>query len=58
MPGIRGQEESIERGCRKMKVIHCADLHLDSKMTANLTKEKAKGGTNNARTLKTFSYIP
>ena len=25
-----------------MKIIHCADLHLDSKMTANLTKEKAK----------------
>lgn len=25
-----------------MKLIHCADLHLDSKMTANLDKEKAK----------------
>lgn len=25
-----------------MRFIHCADLHLDSKMTANLTKEKAK----------------
>lgn len=25
-----------------MKIIHCADLHLDSKMTANLDKEKAK----------------
>lgn len=25
-----------------MKLIHCADLHLDSKMTSNLTKEKAK----------------
>lgn len=25
-----------------MKIIHCADLHLDSKMTANLSKEKAK----------------
>lgn len=25
-----------------MKLIHCADLHLDSKMTANLSKEKAK----------------
>lgn len=25
-----------------MKLIHCADLHLDSKMTANLEKEKAK----------------
>lgn len=26
----------------KMKIIHCADLHLDSKLTANLTQEKAK----------------
>ena len=25
-----------------MRFIHCADLHLDSKMTANLSKEKAK----------------
>lgn len=25
-----------------MKIIHCADLHLDSRMTANLTKEQAK----------------
>ncbi len=25
-----------------MKLIHCADLHLDSKMSANLDKEKAK----------------
>lgn len=25
-----------------MKIIHCADLHLDSKMTANLNSEKAK----------------
>ena len=25
-----------------MKLIHCADLHLDSKMTSNLTKEKAR----------------
>lgn len=25
-----------------MRIIHCADLHLDSKMTANLTKEQAK----------------
>ena len=24
-----------------MKIIHCADLHLDSKITANLSKEKA-----------------
>lgn len=26
-----------------MKIIHCADLHLDSKMESNLDKEKAKG---------------
>ncbi|MBR1816671.1 MAG: DNA repair exonuclease [Lachnospiraceae bacterium] len=25
-----------------MKIIHCADLHLDSKMTANLNSKKAK----------------
>ncbi|MDD6290424.1 MAG: metallophosphoesterase [Lachnospiraceae bacterium] len=25
-----------------MKIIHCADLHLDSKMTANLTREQAR----------------
>ncbi len=25
-----------------MKIIHCADLHLDAKMTANLTKEQAR----------------
>lgn len=25
-----------------MRIIHCADIHLDSKMSANLTKEKAK----------------
>ena len=25
-----------------MKLIHCADLHLDSKMNANLDKDHAK----------------
>ena len=25
-----------------MKIIHCADIHLDSRMSANLTREKAK----------------
>ena len=25
-----------------MRIIHCADLHLDSKMTANLSKEQAR----------------
>lgn len=28
-----------------MKIIHCADLHLDSKMSANLDKESAKERT-------------
>lgn len=35
-----------------MKIIHCADLHLDSTMTANLEKEKAKERKNEL--LKTF----
>ena len=29
-----------------MKIIHCADLHLDSKMETNLDKEKAKERKN------------
>ena len=29
-----------------MKIIHCADLHLDSKMESNLDKEKAKERKN------------
>ena len=32
---VRGRGEA-------MKLIHCADLHLDSSMTTHLTKEKAK----------------
>lgn len=35
-----------------MKILHCADLHLDSKMTANLDKEKAK--ERKAEILTTF----
>ncbi len=35
-----------------MKIIHCADLHLNSKMTANLTKDKAK--ERKAELLHTF----
>lgn len=38
-----------------MKIIHCADLHLDSKMTANLTKEKAK--ERKMEILRTFSRM-
>lgn len=29
-----------------MRIIHCADLHLDSKMTANFTSEKARERKN------------
>ena len=29
-----------------MKIIHCSDLHLDSKMETNLSKEKAKERKN------------
>jgi len=35
-----------------MKIIHCADLHLDSKMQTNLTKEQAK--ERKAEILETF----
>ena len=38
-----------------MKIIHCADLHLDSKMTTNLTKEKAK--ERKMEILRTFSRM-
>ena len=29
-----------------MKIIHCADIHLDSKMESNLSKEKARERRN------------
>ncbi len=35
-----------------MKIIHCADLHLDSKLTTNLSKEQAKERKNEI--LRTF----
>ena len=38
-----------------MKIIHCADLHLDSKMTANLSKEQAKQRRNEI--LNTFTRM-
>jgi DNA repair exonuclease SbcCD nuclease subunit len=38
-----------------MKIIHCADLHLDSKMTANLNKEQAKERKNEI--LRTFVHM-
>lgn len=38
-----------------MKIIHCADLHLDSPMTSNLTKEKAK--ERKAELLNTFDRM-
>lgn len=37
--GIGGEGE-------QMKIIHCADLHLDSKLSANLDKNKAKERRN------------
>ncbi len=37
----------------KMKIIHCADIHLDSKLSANLSKEKAK--ERKAELLQTFT---
>ena len=38
-----------------MKIIHCADLQLDSKMTANLSKEQAK--ERKMEILRTFSRM-
>lgn len=38
-----------------MKIIHCADLHLDSQMTTNLTREKAK--ERKAELLATFQRM-
>lgn len=38
-----------------MKIIHCADLHLDSKMTTNLSKERAK--ERKMEILRTFSKM-
>ncbi len=38
-----------------MKIIHCADLHLDSRMTAYLSKEQAKERKNEI--LRTFIHM-
>lgn len=38
-----------------MKLIHCADLHLDSQMTSNLTKEQAK--QRKKEMLRTFTRM-
>ena len=38
-----------------MKIIHCADLHLDSKMSTNLTKEQAK--ERRMEILRTFTRM-
>ena len=38
-----------------MKIIHCADLHLDSKMTTNLSKDQAKERKNEI--LRTFTRM-
>ena len=34
--------QQMNRKGEEMKIIHCSDLHLDSKMETNLSKEKAK----------------
>lgn len=38
-----------------MKIIHCGDLHLDSKMTANLSKEQAR--ERKMEILRTFTRM-
>ncbi|MCD7708871.1 MAG: metallophosphoesterase [Clostridiales bacterium] len=38
-----------------MKIIHCADLHLDSKMTANLSREQAR--ERRKELLRTFTRM-
>lgn len=38
-----------------MKIIHCGDLHLDSKMTSNLSKEQAK--ERKMEILRTFTRM-
>lgn len=38
-----------------MKIIHCADLHLDSKMTTNLSKEQAR--ERKKEILRTFTRM-
>lgn len=38
-----------------MKIIHCADLHLDSKMTSNLSKEQAR--ERKIEILRAFSHM-
>lgn len=38
-----------------MKIIHCGDLHLDSKMTSNLSKEQAK--ERKMEILRTFARM-
>lgn len=37
--GVKSKDE--EKGNGDMKLIHCADLHLDSKMESNLNKDQA-----------------
>ena len=39
-----------------IRIIHCADLHLDSKMTAHLSSEKAR--ERKAELLNTFTILP
>ena len=38
-----------------MKIIHCGDIHLDSKMTSNLSKEQAR--ERKMEILRTFTRM-
>ena len=56
---IRDAPQAIHQRCTTeedtMKIVHCADLHLDSKMTANLTKEQAR--ERKKEILRTFTRM-
>ena len=46
---------NYQRGECPVKLIHCADLHLDSAMTTHLSKEKAQ--ERKAELLRTFERM-
>ena len=43
---MRLSDNDSDRKSDTLKILHCADLHLDSRMTANLDKDKAKERKN------------
>lgn len=49
------EEYHMERGKRSMKIIHCADIHLASKLGTNFDKEKAK--ERNAEIFESFNRM-